>query len=424
MYRTATIIVQWERVVKTLIHMTMRLGLLWFTFCLVLLIVGCKDSKREAIIEGGSMVPALYGKHYRVQCEDCEFRFKVNTKLPRQKTFVCPNCGFDQNQVPNVLTESDRVRIVSNGELQRWDLVALRRLSDKYHVVKRLVGLPGEEVSIESGDVFVDGARATRKLEEQIQTRVLVHDSGYMPNSGLESRWKPQRSTSGWSVSEAGYRFSSLNKENDDWLVYHNRRGFRHFAKRCDEFPVEDSYPFNQTNSRKLVSCPDLMVEIEFADQLNSDLTLRLVRGEKHFDVVLDKLGDRQVSMQNAKDGFVRLDCADFVVRRVILSSFDRILTVSLRSAHEHSFALVEHGTPAMSATPFQIRCKGSEESITRLRVYRDIYYRNLVDAPNKYKLGTNEYFFLGDNVPMSVDSRNWFGEEDSIEILGRVRAN
>ena len=60
----------------------------------------------------------------------------------------------------------------------------------------------------------------------------------------------------------------------------------------------------------------------------------------------------------------------------------------------------------------------GAEEdldvAIDQLRVYRDVYYthpigqsaRTRVDQPAR--LGADEYYVLGDNSPISEDSRTW----------------
>lgn len=58
-----------------------------------------------------------------------------------------------------------------------------------------------------------------------------------------------------------------------------------------------------------------------------------------------------------------------------------------------------------------RIAARGGTVEIDELNLYRDVYYtpgyrRNGIHSP--YVLGPNEYFVLGDNSPVSLDSRSW----------------
>jgi hypothetical protein len=66
--------------------------------------------------------------------------------------------------------------------------------------------------------------------------------------------------------------------------------------------------------------------------------------------------------------------------------------------------------TPPPS-TPVRFGAWGVQATIGSLQLYRDVHYtrgraRNGVNAP--CQLGDDEYFMLGDNSPVSSDSRNW----------------
>ena len=62
-------------------------------------------------------------------------------------------------------------------------------------------------------------------------------------------------------------------------------------------------------------------------------------------------------------------------------------------------------------ALPVQFGARNLHVSVSDLTLYRDVYYtrgdgRHGVNEP--YRLSSDEYFFLGDNSPVSLDSRSW----------------
>jgi hypothetical protein len=46
--------------------------------------------------------------------------------------------------------------------------------------------------------------------------------------------------------------------------------------------------------------------------------------------------------------------------------------------------------------------------ALSHVKLYRDIYYTPPDSPVAEYQLGRGEYFVLGDNSPLSIDSRHW----------------
>jgi hypothetical protein len=404
--------------------------LLWFCYVLLPLIAGCRETTQRAIIAGGSMAPRLYGEHYQVRCEDCGIEFYADIKVPKQKSFACPNCGYAKNRIPDEISKPDQVEVqlIPATRLKRWDLTAIKRADEDYHVVKRIIGFPGENVQIRHGDIWINHARLEKTIVDQRNIRIPVHDTKYRPATTVPERWRPERDRTGWSSKHNEIVFTSAEgspADEFDWLTYHHWRGFHHQGNRTDEFPVEDSYAFNQAINRSLVAMEDLFLEIQLDAPIESEFAIRVWRGEDFHEV---QFQPAQILVVTNHPGD---QPAEFVltdpfknIRTIEISTFDSQLNVALNRklafTRPAPADIGEDRAPAKRA--FQIGARHGTAKISRIRIFRDIYYRNLLDAPEDgFQLGENDYFFLGDNVPVSIDSRQWLTAVHRSEILGRV---
>ncbi len=183
--------------------------------------------------------------------------------------------------------------------------------------------------------------------------------------------------------------------------------------------PISDEYGYNQryegvTNYR----VPDVMLEFEL-EQVPStgELTARLAHGRTQVDCVFDFA---------ARTMNVRLKTLPSVVATVALPSslstgshqitasvFDGQLIVGIdeqplgapiplpENAEEPPAPWVERVA--------RLGAKGSAVTVRNIRLYRDVYYTPKNEAGDKrFALADDEYFVLGDNSPVSVDSRCW----------------
>src|SRR5262249_38508359 len=80
---------------------------------------------------------------------------------------------------------------------QRWELVVFRYPPDPSRsYIKRVVGLPGEEVQIRDGDVYIDRSLLSKTLEALKKGRNPVFDRNRVPG------WRGCRS--GWAATPTG----------------------------------------------------------------------------------------------------------------------------------------------------------------------------------------------------------------------------
>jgi len=206
---------------------------------------------RTFVVEGfmittGSMAPALYGYHYRVQCPDCGLEFSVaanvqgtsevssaaaaseqHTEAVQEAPFEslasagsrCPNCQYAHIQLKDrVVNEGDQLLVDKQAFVwrkpERWNSVVFRnpgRSTQAY--AKRIVGLPGEVLKLQGGDVYVGGNIQRKSLADQRQMRILVSDSRYRPqlqDGNWRGHWQPVDAAAAacWERSGDGWRFT------------------------------------------------------------------------------------------------------------------------------------------------------------------------------------------------------------------------
>lgn len=122
------------------------------------------------ICNGSSMSPTLLGPHTKTSCLSCGAPAIVPAlavgDFDDPRLSICPKCRHTFEAKPKP-AEFSADRFFCNKLLRprRWDIVAFRvpsRPTERY--VKRVVGLPGEEVVIRDGAVWIDGKKQTPPL--------------------------------------------------------------------------------------------------------------------------------------------------------------------------------------------------------------------------------------------------------------------
>ncbi|MCY2965847.1 MAG: signal peptidase I, partial [Planctomycetota bacterium] len=121
------------------------------------------------VIPTGSMAPTLFGQHRDVTCESCGTRFSVGANVGtgsdseiqrgyinagnRLKSAVCLNaaCHYVNDVFGDEIFAGDRILVnkfpYEFSDPVRWDVVVFKYPDGaKTNYIKRLVGLPGEEL--------------------------------------------------------------------------------------------------------------------------------------------------------------------------------------------------------------------------------------------------------------------------------------
>ena len=197
------------------------------------------------VIPTGSMAPTLMGRHKDLVCESCGESFRVGcsrevdeaagrVNAAQSPTRAdCPNCGSARDLDRRGVAWHDPTLDSFNGdrilvdkiaydfrEPARWDVVVFKYPEDaKTNYIKRLVGLPGETVTITGGDIWTaraGGPAAIARKPPQTLLAMLqcVHDSRHvaadLTRAGWPTAWAdwaPDGAGRHWATSDDGRSF-------------------------------------------------------------------------------------------------------------------------------------------------------------------------------------------------------------------------
>lgn len=224
------------------------------------------------VIPTGSMAPTLYGQQRDVTCTKCGTRFAVGVRTGQGDSEVqggelvhdershfafCPNanCRFPNDVLDDEMFAGDRILVnkfpYEFADPQRWDVVVFKYpIGAKTNYIKRLVGLPGEELRIENGDIKVrplgseDNVpfRVARKTpEKQRHLQLPVHDNDHPARELLETGWPEAwaaevsaEAPSAWAPDAKARSFrvdpDAVNADRLHWLRY------THYVPRADDW--------------------------------------------------------------------------------------------------------------------------------------------------------------------------------------------
>ncbi len=413
------------------------------------------------------MAPSRLGAQFNKSCEGCRFPFDFDAVSgERDELCVCPNCGYAQSFEASV-EPGDQVAIVSVSELKRGQIVAFEgfQRQAKRRMTKRIVGLPGEVISLHDGDVIVststawapgprsmnsavdtqtrargDGSRRVKNWESLRDVAVLVYDDRYVPKLPGMRRLRPVPDVdSPWQAIQDGYRWVRGSASQSDVLTYHHSEGLPPPFQRGTPMEMRDNYAYNQFRSRRLQTVSDWFVTLQLGWNGDVHLELQLHAKDENCQLKVD-LSENRIA--------IRTPAGD---REPTFLRERNLTEISLATgyADDHWFVVVNDEEAIRIASsggakhvdeeashqlhkPFRLRAFGGGIlEVRQLKIWRDVYY---VGHPSdsttnsrwkSRKLESDEYLLLGDNSPISRDARD--GDEHGIvrrdQIIGVVHA-
>jgi signal peptidase I len=495
------------------------------------------------VIPTGSMAPTLMGRHKEVTCPQCKYVYTVNAsvedaggqqlgiggfRLPaglrhRPATMViggtCVNCRYETSLSKASTYNGDRILVMKflydmpflpgSSDPERWDVVVFRNPEEpEVSYIKRLVGLPGEELRVWHGDIFIrppggQDFRLERKpLRHQNAMAMMVYDDRHRAaalwnkpewlrwSSPTKLAWK-EGLTGSFSVSaengqEAELRYRNLVPDPEQWEALLTER---ELPRPPRSTLITDFYSYNTNETgdseRPRPGEPDYQPDQNpWGDSrggprgawlqphwvgdlsLSARLDVKESRGKVRFELVEGGVSNRcdidlVTGMARLFHGTQPLGNGAEVKAiggegsyQVTFTNFDNRLTLQVDGKPIFGDGLT-YDDPAESPplptqadlAPAAVRAMGATIGVSDLVLKRDIYYtlnpgfpdygglwnegepRTAVDLfdgladparfaflanlpPKDFKIGVDRFLMLGDNSPMSKDSRAWTNDD------------
>jgi len=440
------------------------------------------------VIPTGSMAPTLLGAHMRFTCDDCGYRFDLNyssgndpngepiirPSAERAVKAICPNCGY---KIPNSRSEhpaydppvryGDRILVLKYlylfDEPSRWDIVVFKNPTDPDHVqnyIKRLVGRPNEQIVLIDGDVYAGPHDAPiEKLQIQTKPRNvqeamwrIVADNDFYPRgvrSGQqwEQPWTLTTGQTGWNLGESPTtgRVFTFNNPSGEATIWFDAKAnpSKHALTDFLAYDAEVTTPGN--------TVADLKLNL-FYDRQSGDgpLKLKLTKFDDTFVTELTR--DKVRLLHSSSNGSAPQVIGEAPLkpssapRHIEFTNVDYRVTVRIDGENlvqtkpdqyvpDVRTILDLVNNDKVSTPSIEITAQQQAAKISHVSLWRDLYYTSRNDRgkplesgtpENPIKLGEGEYFVLGDNSPISGDSRYWenpinLPHENLIVDKGRV---
>ena len=369
----------------------------------------------------------------------------------------CPLCQ-SATVTGSARTEGDQLLVHKHAYAlrppRRFEVVVFRNPENPAEAyIKRVAGLPGETVAIDRGDVHIDGRLVRKALATQQAMALPVSIAG----RDRRNRWQPE---DGWSRRPGG--FAHTGPRSTLRYVHRIDRGGLHQSRVPIVWPndyppqaarlfVEDGHlccvgamPADvQRRLRTLSDRPDFTAAIDtLADRsrrgpvtdrcgYNPPGPLSQTVRDLMLTATLrrDPASTVRLTLLYGRQPFVwQFDSKATTLRTLDPDGDETILqTASPRAGGELTLSVIDRqvtaaigGVPVWEPLPFAETAltaaptpqpvtieAGGDCRLSMVTLWRDVAITP-PDDPQPVTLGPDEFYVLGDNSPVSVDSRRW----------------
>lgn len=387
------------------------------------------------------MAPHLWGPSRICTCGRCgqSWRIAAETYSPTIPV-KCPNCNVPCEAGP--IAPGDQVEaqaIDSNAPIRRLQCVIFgsskiardttKTFEGDSGNCKRVWGLPGEEINFEDGELTIDGKLYQKSLDELLEVAIPVCSLPedrfsywrFYPREAEGETKRENPTSDGQKTPELAStveRSIPLVWREGDRVVWCYNQNYQQnpgastdlstmpttiesvSQAKCQS--VIDDYVFDHSTPRRLSAVDDLLTIINLEDsQTSTDavLEIRSTYKREQFSFELDLTPQKHQP------------------RQIAFAVFDHQIQGSIGfSDGKRENYKMQGGRPIESpVTTIELFVKRGQIGAQTLQVLRDLYLQQNERDPANFdsspvRLGANEFFVMGDNLPISQDSRNGLG--------------
>ena len=292
--------------------------------------------------------------------------------------------------------------------------------------IKRVVGLPGEELQIINGEIFINGSLLSKPPLAHQEMWLSVLDTNLQtPNSNL--RWRTEPNATAWQAQQQSWLFDSTKSQPE-------------LLNLTGQLTDELAYNVNALQYIEPKPIHDVRLRVKLS-QLKGSGRLILIWEHSSGQVRASITADGAASLivrwkRKRRQDIFKIAHLD----QAITSSLELMLIV--RDGHAYFYA-DEKLLAQVPIGPFDAKAAGrirpqscqlsiaasnSRGKISRIQLDRDVHYRTIVAKPGQFplrsatvKIQSTHYYVLGDNSPVSHDSRLGWPIHPSLQ--GKVQA-
>ena len=392
---------------------------------------------RTGLITGSSMEPILRGPRFSLTCSSCSEsqEFALDTCKSNQP-FRCRQCDkldmgsvFDFDDIESLDARTrpgaqvrfaslrsirkNRAKEIANGNVHasgliRGDLVVLQEPHESKKEVKRIVGFAFEQVAIEGGDLFVDGKRWCKSLEQALRQSILLN--AWERPSPKSQSGRANRLNGGWEIEREPFQgvlsaIDSPEQNVDDARTLSFGYSLPHRIDNLLTLNAHDSHivvPVNDFGFTFQLSRPDHAWKLKC--KLNSpvcqpDIGLELDGGTLSIETSDDHV---KMDLLFSEDHSIWIVIAMVDGHLIVGNQDEEWLRRELPIA---SVEMAHDDTRVKS--PIAMEIISGRLALDQLLVFRDVFYRGQNDSETQSWESGEHLVVLGDNVSASSDSRD-----------------